>query len=129
MHCSAGLRSILLTTPLAGFAPDQATYEKNLPQVFAALNKLEKIINYNGGPYILGSQMTELDVQAYATVIRFDVVYVSHFKCNLGMIRYSYPHLHNWLKFMYWEHEAGKDTTNHKHIKGRSIGLKIAVRR
>ena len=101
----------------AGFAPDQETYEKNLPPVFAALNKLEKIAKENGGPYLLGSHMTELDVRAYATLIRFDTVYVQHFKCNLGTIRYSYPGLHNLLKFLYWEHEAYKSTTDFRHIK------------
>jgi len=101
----------------AGFAPDQATYEKNLPAPFAALNKLEKIAHAHGGPYILGKSMTEVDVRAYATLIRFDTVYVQHFKCNLGMIRYSYPVLHNWLKYMYWEHPEYRNTTDFRHIK------------
>ena len=61
--------------------------------------------------------MTELDVRAYATIIRFDTVYVQHFKCNLGMIRYSYPVLHNWLKGMYWNHDVARNTTDFRHIK------------
>ncbi|KAK5112780.1 hypothetical protein LTR62_003878 [Meristemomyces frigidus] len=101
----------------AGFAPDQETYNSNLPPVFAALNKLEKIAKHNGGPYLLGTHLTELDLRAYATLIRFDPVYVQHFKCNLGMIRYSYPVLHNWLKGMYHNHTAAKNTTNFDHIK------------
>lgn len=101
----------------AGFAPDQQTYEKNLPPVFAALNKLEKIAHSHGGPFLLGKQMTELDVRAHATIIRFDTIYVQHFKCNLGMIRYSYPVLHNWLKNLYWNHEAFRNTTDFRHIK------------
>ncbi|KAK3071989.1 hypothetical protein LTR53_007619 [Teratosphaeriaceae sp. CCFEE 6253] len=101
----------------AGFAPDQATYDKNLPPVFAALNKLERIAKEHGGPFLLGGKMTELDVRAYATIVRFDPVYVQHFKCNLGMIRYSYPVLHNWLKGMYFNHEAYANTTDFRHIK------------
>ncbi|KAK4896203.1 hypothetical protein LTR27_005724 [Elasticomyces elasticus] len=101
----------------AGFAPDQATYDKNLPPVFAALNKLERIAKEHGGPYILGENMTELDVRAYATICRFDPVYVQHFKCNLGMIRYSYPVLHNWLKGLYFNHEEYQNTTDFRHIK------------
>jgi glutathionyl-hydroquinone reductase len=66
----------------AGFAPDQDTYNKNVPVVFAALNHLEQIIHKNAGPYILGNDLTELDIRAYATIIRFDAVYVQHFKCN-----------------------------------------------
>lgn len=60
----------------AGFAPDQETYNKNVVPVFAALNKLEKIISANGGPYVLGDRLTELDIKLYATVVRFDTVYV-----------------------------------------------------
>lgn len=101
----------------AGFASTQEEYEKNLPPVFAALNKLEKILYQGKGPYVLGPLMTELDIRLYATLIRFDTVYVQHFKCNLGMIRYSYPVLHNWLKGMYWNHAAFRETTDFKHIK------------
>lgn len=101
----------------AGFAPDQETYESNLPPVFAMLNKLEKLAFQNKGPYILGKHMTEVDVRVYATLIRFDTVYVQHFKCNLGMVRYLYPVLNNWLKNMYWNHVAFKETTEFRHIK------------
>ena len=108
---------ISLTYEPAGFAPDQETYEKNLPAVFAALNKLEKIASQNGGRYLLGSHMTELDARAYATLIRFDTVYVQHFKCNLGTVRYSYPVLNNLLKALYWEHQEYRNTTDFRHIK------------
>lgn len=60
----------------AGFAPDQATYEANVRPVFAALNKLENIIKSNRGPYVLGRLLTEIDVRAFATIVRFDAVYV-----------------------------------------------------
>ena len=101
----------------AGFAKIQQDYEKNLPAVFASLNALEKLAHSNRGPFLLGPQQTELDVRAYATLIRFDTVYVVHFKCNLGMIRHSYPILHNLLKFLYWEHKEFRDTTDFRHIK------------
>ncbi|KAI1263889.1 glutathione S-transferase [Xylariaceae sp. FL1019] len=101
----------------AGFAPTQEAYEKGVIPVFAALNHLEKIIHRNGGPYVLGKELTELDVLAYATAIRFDVVYVQHFKCNLGTIRGNYPFIHEWLKNLYWNVPGFKETTNFKHIK------------
>ncbi|KAF2858085.1 hypothetical protein K470DRAFT_278787 [Piedraia hortae CBS 480.64] len=101
----------------AGFASDQATYEENLFPIFAALNRLEKLAKSHGGPYILGTHMTEIDVRVYATLIRFDVAYVQHFKCNLGMVRDTYPVLHNWLKHMYWDHNAFKASTDFRHIK------------
>jgi glutathionyl-hydroquinone reductase len=71
----------------------------------------------NGGPYILGSYLTELDIRAYATIIRFDTVYVQHFKCNLGTIRHDYPQLNNWLKNLYWNVKGFMETTDFKHIK------------
>jgi putative glutathione S-transferase len=59
----------------AGFASSQGDYDREVLPIFAALNRLEKMLPHNGGPYLLGAQLTELDVRAYCTIIRFDVVY------------------------------------------------------
>ncbi|EUC49634.1 hypothetical protein COCMIDRAFT_84047 [Bipolaris oryzae ATCC 44560] len=101
----------------AGFAPSQAPYEEHVVPLFAALNKLEALIHGNGGPYILGSHMTELDIFAYPTIVRFDTVYAQHFKTNLGSIRHDYPVLNNWLKGLYWNVEGFKESTEFRHIK------------
>ncbi|KAL7813082.1 glutathione S-transferase [Trichoderma gracile] len=101
----------------AGFAETQEAYDEGVVVVFAALNHLESLIHRNGGPYILGKQLTELDIRAYTTIIRFDVVYVQHFKCNLGTIRANYPVIHGWLKNLYWNVRGFKETTVFKHIK------------
>ncbi|KAK3319873.1 glutathione transferase [Cercophora scortea] len=101
----------------AGFATTQEAYDAAVPHVFAALNVLEKLIHANGGPYILGATLTELDVRAYATVVRFDTVYVQHFKCNLGTIRHDYPQIRNWLGNLYWNVKGFKETTDFRHIK------------
>ncbi|KAJ5584349.1 uncharacterized protein N7459_004149 [Penicillium hispanicum] len=101
----------------AGFAPSQEVYDKHVVPVFGALNKLERIVARHGGPFVLGAQMTELDVRLYATLVRFDTVYVQHFKCNIGTIRHDYPVLNNWLKGMYWDIAAARDSTNFTHIK------------
>ncbi|KAJ5739909.1 hypothetical protein N7533_012693 [Penicillium manginii] len=101
----------------AGFANTQEDYDKNVVTVFAALNKLERLVVQNGGPFVLGKEITELDIRLYATLIRFDTVYVQHFKCNLGTIRHDYPVLNNWLKGMYWNVDAAKASTDFKHIK------------
>lgn len=101
----------------AGFATDQETYDKNVVPVFAALNKAEQIVANNGGPFMLGEHLTELDLRLYATLIRFDTVYVQHFKCNLGTIRHDYPVLNNWMKNLYWNVPGFKETTDFKHIK------------
>lgn len=102
---------------MAGFAPNQEAYDKAVVIVFEALNKLEQLVFENAGPYILGKTLTELDLLAYPTLIRFDVVYHQHFKCNLGSIRHNYPVLNNWLKNLYWNVPGFKETTNFKHIK------------
>jgi putative glutathione S-transferase len=101
----------------AGFAPDQDAYDKNTVPVFAALNQLEEIVHANDGPFLLGKDITELDLRLYATLIRFDTVYVQHFKCNLGTIRHDYPNLNNWIKHLYWNVKGFKETTDFKHIK------------
>lgn len=101
----------------AGFAPNQETYDKNVVPLFKALNRMEEIIKKNGGPYVLGSDMTELDLRLYPTICRFDAVYVQHFKCNLGTIRHDYPVINAWLKHLYWEVKGFKESTDFKHIK------------
>lgn len=101
----------------AGFARTQEDYEKGVIPVFVALNKLEALLHKNGGPYILGKTLTELDLRAYTTIVRFDTVYVQHFKCNLGMIRHEYPMLNNWLKNLYWNVEGFRGSTDFRHIK------------
>jgi putative glutathione S-transferase len=108
----------------AGFVTTQEQYETNLIPLFAALNNLEALVHKNGGPYILGSQITELDLLAYPTIVRFDTVYVQHFKTNLGMIRHDYPVLNNWLKGMYWLVEGCRESTDFKHIKENVSGTK-----
>jgi putative glutathione S-transferase len=101
----------------AGFAPDQDVYDKNVIPVFAALNQLEEIVHQNGGPFLLGKDITELDVRLFTTAIRFDTVYHQHFKCNLGSIRHDYPNLNNWMKNLYWNVKGFKETTDFRHIK------------
>ncbi|KAF2087079.1 hypothetical protein K490DRAFT_42478 [Saccharata proteae CBS 121410] len=101
----------------AGFAPNQDLYNAAIPPLFGALNFLEKLIHANGGPYVFGDQLTEVDVRVYATIVRFDTVYVQHFKCDLGTIRHVYPVLNEWLKGMYWGVEGCRETTEFRHIK------------
>lgn len=51
------------------------------------------------------------------TLVRFDAVYVQHFKCNVRDIRSGYPALHRWLRNLYWKHTAFGQTTQFEHIK------------
>lgn len=74
----------------AGFATSQGAYESAVGALFESLGRLEGILAGSGGRYLLGSEMTEVDVRLFTTVVRFDPVYVQHFKCNVGMIRHEY---------------------------------------
>ena len=101
----------------AGFASEQSVYEEHVIRVFGALNRLEELIHANGGPYALGKRLTELDIRVYVTVVRFDMVYHQHFKCNLGSIRHDYPVLNAWLRHLHWDVPGFQETTVPKHIK------------
>jgi glutathionyl-hydroquinone reductase len=100
-----------------GFAKDQSQYDDAVVKLFGALNKLEALIHSNGGPFLLGAVLTELDVRLFTTLVRFDIVYVQLFRCNLGMIRQDYPILHEWLKSLYWNVSGFRETTNFEHIR------------
>jgi len=101
-----------------GFATTQAAYEKNLYPLFKALDKVESHLQTSKGPFYYGKDVTEADVRLYTTIIRFDPVYVQHFKTNLHTIRDGYPAIHKWLRHLYWTVEAfGPATTQFEHIK------------
>jgi putative glutathione S-transferase len=92
-----------------GFAQTQEAYEEHVYPVFRALDRLEEHLGQPGhGPYLFGDHITEADIRAYPTVLRFDVAYFTIFKCNLKMIRYEYPNLNDWLRRLYWD--EGKAT-------------------
>jgi len=99
----------------SGFATTQAAYESNVTPLFKSLDRLEKILE--GKDYLIGGKLTEADVRLFTTIVRFDPVYVGHFKCNIGTIRHNYPNLNRWLKNLYWKNDAFKSTTNFEHIK------------
>ncbi len=67
----------------SGFSTSQQAYEAAVKPLFESLDRLEKILD-GGKKHLVGDHLTEADVRLYTTVIRFDIVYVGHFKCNLG---------------------------------------------
>ncbi|KAJ6567381.1 glutathione S-transferase [Mycena vulgaris] len=99
----------------AGFATQQEAYETAVKIVFAGLDKVEKILT--GKDYLIGGQLTEADIRLWVTIIRFDPVYVGHFKCNFRTIRDGYPAINAWMKALYWKIPAFKDSTDFDHIK------------
>ena len=82
----------------AGFATSQSAYELAFDDVFRELGHLEAHLQENR--YLAGQFLTEADVRLFTTLIRFDAVYYSHFKCNERRIA-DYPNLSNWLHELY----------------------------
>ena len=97
----------------------QNSYESAALDVFHALARAESHLHKvsGAGPYFFGAYFTETDVRLFTTIIRFDPVYVQHFKVNLKDIRSGFPALHRWMRWLYWMEPAFHDTTRFDHIK------------
>ncbi|KAN0061527.1 S-glutathionyl-(chloro)hydroquinone reductase [Thecaphora frezii] len=100
----------------SGFATTQEAYESNVKPLFESLDRIERILG-DGRTFLVGGKLTEADIRLFTTIVRFDPVYVGHFKCNLNTIRSGYPHIHRWLRNLYWNYPAFKDTTFFDSIK------------
>ena len=97
----------------AGFATTQEAYTEAFDDLFAALDKIEQRLTANR--YLVGDTLTEADWRLFTTLIRFDSVYVGHFKCNLRTIE-SYPAISNYLRELY-QIEGVSKTVDFYHIK------------
>jgi putative glutathione S-transferase len=97
----------------AGFATTQDAYEEAFDELFASLDWLDDRLATRR--YLLGDEITEADWRLFVTLVRFDSVYVSHFKCNLRRIA-DYDHLSGYLRDLYQEPGIA-DTVDFDHIK------------
>jgi putative glutathione S-transferase len=82
--------------------------------LFAALDSLEDRLSRQR--YLTGDRLTEADWRLFTTLLRFDPVYVGHFKCNLRRIA-DYPNLWNYTRELY-QVPGVAATVNMEHIKG-----------
>ncbi|MDU0340695.1 glutathione S-transferase family protein [Bosea rubneri] len=97
----------------AGFATTQAAYEEGVLPLFETLDWLEERLATRR--YLTGETTTEADWRLFTTLIRFDAVYVGHFKCNIRRIA-DYPRLSAYLRALL-EFEGVRGTVNLGHIK------------
>ncbi len=97
----------------AGFATTQDAYEDAVNSLFRALDWVEGILGDSA--YLVGDEITEADVRLFTTLVRFDAVYVGHFKCNRKRIA-DYPNLSHYLKALYELPEI-KRTVDLHHIR------------
>ena len=96
-----------------GFATTQAAYQEAVTPLFDTLDWLEDRLRSKR--YLTGDQITEADWRLFTTLIRFDAVYVGHFKCNIRRIA-DYPNLSEYLRDLYQQPGIAK-TVNMEHIK------------
>ncbi|MBV8637301.1 MAG: glutathione S-transferase family protein [Candidatus Eremiobacteraeota bacterium] len=97
----------------AGFATAQDAYEEAAYRVFATLDELEQRLSTRR--YLFGPHPVETDWRLFVTLIRFDPVYVGHFKCNLRRI-FDYPNLYGYLRDLY-QIPGVAQTVDFDHIK------------
>jgi putative glutathione S-transferase len=97
----------------AGFSTTQAAYEEAVVPLFETLDWLEEKLSTQR--YLLGDVLTEADWRLFTTLIRFDPVYVGHFKCNIRRLE-DYPNLWAYTRELY-QYESVAKTINLHHIK------------
>jgi len=96
-----------------GFATTQGAYEEAYHQLFFALDAVEARLG--GGRYLVGDRITEADWRLFTTLVRFDAVYVGHFKCNRNRIA-DFPNLSGYLRELY-QLPGVRETVNFAHVK------------
>ncbi|OWA51811.1 Glutathionyl-hydroquinone reductase YqjG [Hypsibius exemplaris] len=104
-----------------GFAPNQAAYDNAVNALFNALDKAEGILSKSR--YLVGNQITEVDIKLFCTLIRFDVVYATLFKCDRKRIL-EYDNLWPYLRDLYQTPGFG-ETVDWDHIRSGYYASKL----
>jgi putative glutathione S-transferase len=97
----------------AGFAATQSAHERAVKRLFEALDWLEARLARQR--YLVGATLTEADWRLFTTLVRFDAVYHTHFKCNVRRL-VDYPNLWDWTRELY-RVPGVAETVNMGHIK------------
>ena len=101
-----------------GFATSQEAYEEAFGKLFDALDRLEERLTRSR--YLVGGRLSEADWRLFTTLVRFDAVYVGHFKCNWRRI-VDYPNLWGYLRDLY-QVSGIAETVHMDHIKRHYYG-------
>ena len=102
----------------AGFARSQAAYDEAVTLLFETLDELDERLSRRR--WLAGARITEADIRLFTTLVRFDPVYVGHFKCNLRRL-VDYPMLWPYARELY-QHPGVARTVNFHHIKQHYYG-------
>jgi len=97
----------------SGFARSQGAYDEAVRALFSTLDWLEEHLAMHR--WLCGERLTEADWRLFTTLIRFDPVYVGHFKCNIRRIA-DYPRLSDYMRTLL-RIEGVAATVNLGHIK------------
>ena len=101
-----------------GFATTQEAYDEAFEMLFEALDRIDTRLAERR--YLVGDRITEADWRLFTTLVRFDAVYVGHFKCNLRRID-DYPNLSGYLRDLY-QVPGVAETVDFHHIKHHYYG-------
>jgi putative glutathione S-transferase len=107
----------------AGFATSQEAYNEAVEQLFLALDKLDERLRSNR--YLTGNTITEADWRLFTTLVRFDAVYYSHFKCNIRRIQ-DYANLWPYVRDLYQQPGIAA-TVDIRYIKEHYYRSQVAV--
>lgn len=111
-----------------GFAKSQAAYDNAVQGLFEALETFEEHLDLHD--YLIGDQITEADWRLFTTLVRFDPVYVTHFKCNKKRLA-DYPNLLRYARVLYripgipetvsMDHIRQHYYVSHRHLNPQGI--------
>lgn len=106
-----------------GFATTQDAYQKHADELFSALELLDKRLATQR--YLVGSEITEADWRLWTTLIRFDSVYHTHFKCNLNLLK-EFNNLYHYMIELYQQPSIA-ETVHMAHIKQHYYASHLAI--
>ncbi|MBL0691920.1 MAG: glutathione S-transferase C-terminal domain-containing protein, partial [SAR324 cluster bacterium] len=105
--------NIMMSIRKAGFSTNQKDYELGVKKLFSSLDHLEDLLSQRR--YLIGSKITEADWRLFTVLLRFDIVYVGHFKCNLKRL-VDYHHISSYVRELY-QMDGIKETCDIERIK------------